>query len=119
MREAVWAVDEEETVAVNDALAELAGIVIEGGTETTLSLLARLTTKPPAGAAALSETVQESVPAPVIEELAHETALSTGTPVPLRAIVDELPEEALLLMVNWPETAPEAVGAKRIFRVAL
>ena len=91
---------EEETVAVNDALAELAGTVMDAGTETTLSLLAKLTTMPPLGAAAFSETVQASVPAPVMEELVHEFAFRTGTPVPARATVDELPVEELLLMVS-------------------
>jgi hypothetical protein len=61
----------EETVAVNVALLAPAATVTVAGTVTAELLLARLTLKPPLGAAALSATVQESVPAPVIDPLAQ------------------------------------------------
>jgi hypothetical protein len=43
----------------------------EAGTVTALLLLARLTVKPPLGAGALKVTLQESEPAPIIDELAQ------------------------------------------------
>ena len=69
VRVAVCAVLTEETVAVKDAVVEPAATVTEAGTVTDELLLARLTLMPPLGAAALSATVQESVPAPVIDPL--------------------------------------------------
>ena len=36
--------------------------------------------------------------------------LAAAAPVPLLATVDVLPEVELLLMVNWPLTAPVVVG---------
>ena len=61
----------DETVAVKLAVVEPAATVTEAGTVTAELLLARLTAKPPVGAAALSATVQVSVPAPVIDPLAQ------------------------------------------------
>lgn len=82
-----------ETVAVNVALLAPAATVTEGGTETEELLLARLTLNPPLGAAALSATVQESVPAPVIDPLAQLNtprfvvfAAPAEVPVPLSPI---------------------------------
>jgi hypothetical protein len=66
------------TVAVNVALVAPAGTVREAGTLTAVSLLESCTTTPPAGAAALSVTVQESDPAPVNDTLLQETALKTA-----------------------------------------
>ena len=57
----------DETVAVKFAVVEPAATVTEAGTVTAELLLARLTVKPPLGAAALSPTVHVSVPAPVID----------------------------------------------------
>ena len=54
------------TVAVKAALAEPAGTVRLAGTTTLALLLDRLTAEPPAGAAPLSVTVQETLPAPTI-----------------------------------------------------
>ncbi len=71
VRVAVCAVPTDETVAVKFAVVEPAATVTEAGTVTDELLLARLTVKPPLGAAALSATVQESVPAPVIDPLAQ------------------------------------------------
>ncbi len=71
VRVAVCAVLTGETVAVNVALLAPAATVSVAGTDTALLLLARLTPNPLLGAAALSATVQESVPAPVIDPLAQ------------------------------------------------
>ena len=67
---AVCAVLTVETVAVKLASSPAATVTV-AGTLTAELLLVRLTLKPPLGAAALSATVQESVPAPVIDPLAQ------------------------------------------------
>jgi hypothetical protein len=54
--------------------------------------------------------VQLSVPAPVIELLVQLNPLSTGTPVPLRLTAVDVPVDALLVIVNWPVTGPDATG---------
>jgi hypothetical protein len=64
------------TVAGNPMLVALAGTVTVAGTVTEVLLLERLTTNPPAPAAALRVTVQASAPAPVIDPLAHVSALN-------------------------------------------
>ena len=51
------------TVALNPAVVDPAGTVTEAGTVTDELLLDSVTTAPPAGAAAVSVTVQASVPA--------------------------------------------------------
>ena len=76
-----------ETVAVKLALVAPAATVTDAGTVTALLLLDRLTAWPPVPAAAFSVTVQASVPAPVIDPLVQLSPLSTGCPVPLRAMV--------------------------------
>jgi hypothetical protein len=96
----VAALENAETVAEKLAVVAPAATVTEVGTETELLLLARPTVNPPLGAAALTVTVQLSVPAPVIEALVQESPVSTGTPVPLKAIVVEVPAEELLDKVN-------------------
>ncbi len=68
---ALWAVVTEETVAVKAAVVAPAATITVAGTVAALLLLAKLTVNPPLGAAALSATVQESVPAPVIDPLAQ------------------------------------------------
>lgn len=100
-----------ETVAVKPTLAALAGTVAVAGTLTAELLLARLTLIPPLGAAPFNDTVHESDPAPVIDELLHEIELSVATPVPLKLTAAVPPEAALLEMVSVPVTAPEAVGS--------
>ena len=101
------------------AVVEPAATVTEAGTVTDELLLARLTAKPPVGAAAFSVTVQLSVPAPVIEPLVQLSALSTGTPVPLRPTAVEVPVEELLVRVSEPEMAPAAVGSNCTVSVAV
>jgi hypothetical protein len=64
----------------------------------------------PAGAAALRVTVQVSVAAFVSEALAQLRLLGTASPVPLRAMVEVVPVEELLVRVNFPLAAPELSG---------
>jgi hypothetical protein len=66
----------DDTVAVNPALVAFAATVTVAGTVTAALLLARLTLKPPLPAAALSVTVQLSLPDPVIDALLQESALN-------------------------------------------
>jgi hypothetical protein len=64
-----------ETVAVKVALVDPAATVTDDGMETSALLLARFTVRPPAGAAAVSVTVQLSVPGRVIDPVVHVSAL--------------------------------------------
>ena len=117
---AVWAVVTAETVAVNPAVVEPAGTVIDAGTVTALLLLDRLTASPPVLAAADSVTVQASLPEPVKEALAQLSALSTPAvvcPVPLRLIVAVLRDE-LSVSVRVPVTVPVVVGSRLTVTVA-
>jgi hypothetical protein len=119
VRVTVCAVLTEDTVAVNPAVFAPAATLTEAGTVTAVLLLARLTANPPEAAAVFNVTVQLSVPAPVIEPLVQLNALSTGTPVPLRLMMVEAPEEELLLMVSVPLRAPAEVGANCTVSVAV
>ena len=119
VRVTVSAVLTEETVAVKLALVAPAATVTEAGTVTAPLLLARLTANPPLAAAVFSVTVQLSVPAPVMELLLQLSALSTGTPVPLRLTAVEDPVEELLVMVSEPEAAPAVVGSNCTVSVAV
>lgn len=101
----------DETVAEKLALAEPAATVTEDGTVTAELLLERPTVNPPVVAAAFSVTVQASVPDPVMDELVQESAVSTGTPVPLKVIVVDVPVEELLTSVSWPVAAPATDGS--------
>jgi hypothetical protein len=69
-------------VAVKLAVVDPAATVTEAGTVTAELLLVRLTVKPPLAAAALSVTVQPSVPAPVIELLLQLNPFKTGAGAP-------------------------------------
>jgi hypothetical protein len=69
-----------ETVAENPTLEELAGTVTIDGTVTAELLLARLRSTPPLPAGPFSVTVQESVAAPVIEEVAQVSELTVASP---------------------------------------
>ncbi len=108
-----------ETVAAKLALMAPAGTVTVTGAETALLLLARVTANPPVAAATFSVTVQVSVPAPVIDPLAHVNPVSTGTPVPLRFTDAAYPVAELLLNVREPDAAPAAVGANCRLSVAV
>jgi hypothetical protein len=111
VRVAVAAVLTEETVAVKLALEAPDATVTAAGTVTAELLLARLTANPRLAAAAFSVTVQLSVPAPVIEPFAQVSPVRTGTPVPLRLTVVDVPVDELLVRVNVPVIAPAAVGS--------
>jgi hypothetical protein len=100
---AVCVVPTEDTVAVKLALVALAGTVTVAGIVTAVLLLERFTLSPPLPAAAFSVTVQESVPAPVIDALPQESPLNvpaTASPVPLRAMTTVALVEELLVTVN-------------------
>jgi hypothetical protein len=109
---------------VKDALLAPAATVTETGTVTAVLVDERLTLIPPLGAGALRDTVQASVAAPVMDPLAQANPFNAGTedavPVPLRMTAAEVPVELLLLlvMVNWPVTAPAAVGSNVTLKTA-
>jgi hypothetical protein len=111
VRVAVCAVLTEETVAVKPAVVEPAATVTVAGTVTALSLLERLTLKPPLGAAAFSATVQESVPAPEIDPLAqlNEDRLAVDAlgdvPVPLDPSDPEFAVLTISLLPVQPDRA--------------
>jgi hypothetical protein len=115
---AVCAVLTAEMVAEKLALVAPEATVAEDGTVTAELLLDKPTANPPLAAAALTVTVHASVPDPVIDELVQENAVSTGTPVPLKATVDEAPPEESLASVSCPVTAPAAEGSNWTVRVA-
>ena len=102
-------------VAVKNAFVLPAGTVTPAGTVRALLLLDRFTLSPPAGAAAVSVTVQLSVPAPAIVELLQNRPLSTpdaASPVPLSATTAVPPVGAFDVTVSEPVAAPEFVGLK-------
>jgi carbohydrate-binding DOMON domain-containing protein len=107
----VCAVLTEEAVAEKLALVAPAATVTEAGTVTEVLSLTRLTVKLALGAAVFSVTVQASVLDPVMEELEQASPVSTGTPVPLRAMAAVPLVEELLAMVSVPLAAPAAVGS--------
>ena len=109
----------EATVAEKLALVAPAATVTEAGTVTEELLLARLTVSPLLAAATLSDTVQASVPAPVMDAFEQESPVSKGRPVPLSAMVAALLVEELLAMVSVPLAAPAAVGSNCTVRVAV
>jgi hypothetical protein len=115
----VCALVTDETVAEKPAVLAPDATVTDDGTVTAELLLARLTARPPVAAAAFSVTVQLSVPAALMDELVQETAVSTGTPVPLKAMGVDAPVEELLARVSWPAAAPAAVGSNRTVRFAV
>jgi hypothetical protein len=82
------------TVAENVALFAPEATTTEAGTVTVALLLARITEKPVLGAAALKDTVQLSVPMPIMEELVQLSPESEGVPLePLPwslVVVDEV-----------------------------
>ena len=119
VRVTVVAVLTVEAEAVKIALVVPAATVTLAGTAKATLLLARLTTNPPAAAAAFSVTVQLSVPVPEIDPLAQLSPLSTGTPLPLRLIVVDVPEEELLVSVSVPAAAPLVAGSNCTVSVAV
>ncbi len=104
----------EATVAENPTVVVLAATVTVAGTETTPSLLDRVTLSPPLGAAALRVTVQASVPAPVMVpllQLSELRAAAVAVPVPLRLTTAEGLVEELLVRANCPVAAPAVEGS--------
>jgi hypothetical protein len=106
-------------VAVKLALLAPAGTVTVAGTDTALLLLARFNVNPPAPAAAFSETVQLSVPAPFSVPFAQVNWFRTGTPVPLRFTTEDGPVDELLVTVKVPVAAPATVGSNCTSSVAV
>jgi len=93
----------DDTIAVNPVLVAFAGTVTVAGTLIAGLLLDRLTLSPPLGAAALSVTVQASVPDPVMDPLLQESAFNAAgaaVPVPLRAMIALALIDELLAMVS-------------------
>lgn len=107
----------EETltaVAVKAAVVAPAGTMAVPGTVSAELLLVRTTGTPPAGAAAVSVTVQASEAAPVrfaLEHVSDCNVPAVEAPVPLRLITVVPPVAALLLIVRDPVTAPAVVGS--------
>ena len=104
-----------ETVAVKLALVAPAGTATVAGTTTALLLLLKSTVRPPVPAAVPRFTEHDSDVEPVAELLAQLSELNVApvtadAPVPDRPTVSELPEEALLVIVNCPLAAPAALG---------
>lgn len=116
---AVCPVLTDDTVAVKLPVVAPAATVMLAGTVTAELLLTRPTTNPPLAAAALSVTVQLSVPAPVIVPLVQVRPLNTGVPVPLKLIKVDVPLDELLVIVSEPEAAPATVGSNRTVSVAV
>jgi hypothetical protein len=99
---AICALLTEATFAVKAVLVAVAGTITEPGTVTELLLLARLTFRPPVGAAPDRLTVHTSASDPVMEVLLQETAITVGfaaMPAPLMLTVAV---GALLVIVTTP-----------------
>jgi hypothetical protein len=75
---AVWVALTEETLAVNVAEVKPEGTVTLDGTVTAALSLDSPIVRPPEGAAAVRETVQLSLAAPVIELSTHAKSLRSG-----------------------------------------
>jgi hypothetical protein len=82
VRVAVCAVLTAEAVAVKLALVAPEATTTEAGTFTAVLLLARVTANPLLPAAAVSVTVQASVPAPVSDPLPQVSPLSSSRDPP-------------------------------------
>jgi hypothetical protein len=110
----VWVVAAGATVAVKLALVAFAGTSTLAGIDTrALLLLERLTVNPAAGAAAVSVTLQLSVPAPVTDGMlqlialsAEDTALSATAKV-----FDTVPALAVSVAV-WADATAVMVAVK-------
>ncbi len=100
-----------EAVAEKLPLVTPAASVIEAGTTNDELLLVRATVRPPLGTAIFVDTVQLSLPAPVMVLLAQLNWVSLGTPLPLSPIFHEAPLDALLVMERLPVVDPVVVGS--------
>jgi len=90
----------DDALAVNPTLVASDGTVTVVGTLTAALLLARLTLKPPLPAAAVSVTVQPSLPDPVMDPLLQESALNR---VPRDRRACSICLSASFVAVDWPE----------------
>jgi len=108
-----------EASAVKSALLAPAATVTEAGTTTALSLLVRLTARPPLAAAAFRVTVQSSACDPRIDPFTQLSPMRTGTPMPLSATEAEFPFDALLAIVSSPLADPDVVGSNWMVIVVL
>ena len=90
------------TFATNAALVAAAGTVTEPGTVTELLLLARLTIKPPVGAAPDRLTVHASASDPAIDVLLQEPALTFGITAMPAPLMFTVAVGALLVIVTVP-----------------
>lgn len=106
-----------DTLAVKLALLAPAATVTEAGTLTSELLLDRPIVNPPLAAGVFTVTAQLSVPEPVIELLVQLSAVSPGTPVPLRPTTIELPFEELLAIDSCPACTPATVGSNSTLSV--
>lgn len=104
------------TEAENEAVVAPESTETDAGTVTAVLLLARLTTRPVLGAAALSLTEQLSVPAPIMEVLVQLRLESEGVPelepLPCSLVVAEdwldIVDRLVVLTVSVPvESAVE------------
>ena len=102
--------------------ATLVSVFGDGLMRVALPLLVSETASPPLGAAALSVTLQVSVP-PLVSELLLQVRLLRlplkffDLPLPLRCTCVEFPPFALLVNVSVPEAVPVAEGANPTFRL--
>jgi hypothetical protein len=95
--------DTEATVAVKEADVAFAATVTDAGTVTADLVLARLTLKPPVGAADERVTVQASEPAPLKDALSQLRPVIVGTgaaPAPVRLTRAGLPVDESLAMLS-------------------
>lgn len=99
-------------VAVNDALTEPAGTVVDAGTLTEVLLLARVTANPPLGAAAVSVTEHASDAAPVSDPLLHDTALSAACEVNCSAAVLLAPAAVAVIVAVCVVLTADVVAVK-------
>lgn len=111
-------------VAAKVALVAPEGTVTVPGTIMEALLLARLTARPVLGAAADNVTVQVSVPAPIIDELAHFRACSdTVAPLPWSLIVledfDVVLEVVIVVTLRVPVESVVAFALYWTFRERL
>jgi hypothetical protein len=113
-----------DAVAEKLAVVDPATTVTEAGTLTAELLLARFTAKPPLAAAALTVTVQLSLPAPVTAAWLQLKELNSGefvalavVPTPLSPIVSFPSAVALLPILNCPAAVPVALGEKFTFNI--
>jgi hypothetical protein len=108
-----------DTFAMKLALLAPTATVTEAGTLTSELLLARPIANPPPAAGVFTVTVQLSVPDPTIELLVQLSAVSPGTPVPLRLTTVALPLDELLAIDSCPPCPPAAVGLNSTLRVSV